>query len=174
MSSRRVPASLTLHTDSPAATQRIGAAIGRAVVAGQVIALCGDLGAGKTTLVQGIAAGMGVTVRVTSPTFVLVNEYAAADGRRLVHIDTYRLAADATLADAATFGLADLLFEAGMDGVNVVAIEWAERVATLLPADILHIAITTTEADPDARTFQMTATGAQSAAVLAQLASSTL
>ena len=51
MSSRRVPASLTLHTDSPAATQRIGAAIGRAVVAGQVIALCGDLGAGKTTLV---------------------------------------------------------------------------------------------------------------------------
>ena len=173
MSSRRVPASLTLHTDSPAATQRIGAAIGRAVVAGQVIALCGDLGAGKTTLVQGIAAGMGVTVRVTSPTFVLVNEYAAEGERRLVHIDTYRLAADDTLADAATFGLADLLFEAGMDGVNVVAIEWAERVATLLPADILKITITADD-DADTRIFQMTATGAQSAAVLAQLASSTL
>ena len=173
MSNHRVPASLTLRTDSPAATQRIGAAIGRAAGAGQVIALCGDLGAGKTTLVQGIAAGMGVTVRVTSPTFVLVNEYAAADGRRLVHIDTYRLAADDTLADAATFGLADLLFEAGMDGVNVVAIEWAERVATLLPADILKITITADD-DADTRIFQMTATGAQSAAVLAQLASSTL
>ncbi len=105
---------------------------------GQVIALCGDLGAGKTTLVQGIAAGMGVHARVTSPTFVLVNEYAAASGRRLVHIDAYRLAEGATLADAATLGLADLLDEAGMDGVNVVAVEWADRMATLLPADLLQ------------------------------------
>jgi len=167
-----VSAVLTFHTDAPQATQALGAQIGRAVTDGQVIALRGDLGAGKTTLVQGIAAGMGVVARVTSPTFVLVNEYAAADGRRLVHIDTYRLADDITLADAATFGLADMLEEAGMDGENVVVIEWAERVATLLPADILKITITAANDDPDARTLQLTATGAQSAAVLAHLASS--
>lgn len=165
-----MPTSLTLHSTSQAATKRIGVAIGRAVNAGQVIALCGDLGAGKTTLVQGIAAGMGVQARVTSPTFILANEYTAPGGRRLVHIDAYRLAEKAVLADAATFGLAELLAEAGMDGVNVVAIEWAERVATLLPADILTITITTHADDPDARTFQLTATGAQSAAVVAQLA----
>lgn len=170
MSSHNVSASLTLHSDSQAATQRIGAAIGRVVNAGQVIALRGELGAGKTTLVQGIAAGMGVEARVTSPTFILVNEYTATEGRRLVHIDAYRLAEDDTLADAATFGLADLLVEAGMDGVNVVAIEWAERVATLLPADILTIAITPCADDPDARTLQLTATGAHSAAIIAQLA----
>lgn len=169
MNSPRVPASLTLHTASPAATQRIGVVIGRAVVAGQVIALCGDLGAGKTTLVQGIAAGMGVQARVTSPTFILVNEYAAENGCRLVHIDAYRLAEGVPLADAATFGLADLLTETGMDGVNVVAIEWADRVAALLPADILTITISASEDDPDARTFQLTATGAQSAAIVEQL-----
>lgn len=162
--------SLTLRTDSSATTRSIGAAIGRAISAGQVIALCGDLGVGKTTLVQGIAAGMGVQARVTSPTFILVNEYAAEGRRRLVHIDTYRLAESATLADAATFGLADLLFEAGMDGVNVVAIEWADRVETLLPPDILKITITADDDNPDVRTLQLTATGVQSAAVLAQLA----
>lgn len=172
MNSRHVPASLTLHTDSPPATQRIGVAIGRTVAAGQVIALCGDLGAGKTTLVQGIAAGMGVHARVTSPTFILVNEYVAEDSRRLVHIDAYRLAERATLADAATFGLADLLTEAGMDGVNVVAIEWADRVATLLPADLLTITLIASEDDPDARILQLTATGAQSAAVIEQLLTS--
>jgi tRNA threonylcarbamoyladenosine biosynthesis protein TsaE len=111
---------------------------------------------------------MGVQARVTSPTFVLVNEYAAEGGRRLVHIDTYRLAEAATLSDAATFGLADLLFEAGVDGVNVVAIEWADRVETLLPTDILQITITADD-DSSARTLQFTATGAQSAAVVEQL-----
>lgn len=169
MSSHRVPVSLTLRTNSQATTQRVGAAIGRAARAGQVIALCGDLGAGKTTLVQGIAVGMGVQARVTSPTFVLVNEYAAEGGRRLVHIDTYRLAEAAVLSDAATFGLADLLFEAGVDGVNVVAIEWADRVETLLPTDILQIIITADDDDSSARTLQFTATGAQSAAVVEQL-----
>lgn len=160
---------LTLHTRSRQETQAAGAQLGRSVTDGQVIALRGDLGAGKTTLVQGLAAGMGVTARVTSPTFVLVNEYAAEQGRRLVHIDAYRLAEGAALADAATFGLADLLADAGMDGVNVVAIEWAERVQALLPADRLEIELTAAEDDPDARTLHLTATGEQSARLLATL-----
>lgn len=160
---------LTLHTRSRQRTQAAGAQLGRSVADGQVIALRGDLGAGKTTLVQGLAAGMGVTARVTSPTFVLVNEYAAEQGRRLVHIDAYRLAEGAALADAATFGLADLLADAGMDGVNVVAIEWAERVQALLPADRLEIELTAAEDDPDARTLHLTATGEQSARLLATL-----
>jgi tRNA threonylcarbamoyladenosine biosynthesis protein TsaE len=112
---------------------------------------------------------MGVTARVTSPTFVLVNEYAAEQGCRLVHIDAYRLAEGAALADAATFGLAELLADAGMDGVNVVAIEWADRIQALLPADRLEIEITAVEDDPDARTLHITATGEQSARLLTAL-----
>ncbi len=160
---------LTLHTHSRQRTHTIGAQLGRSVADGQVIALRGDLGAGKTTLVQGLAAGMGVTARVTSPTFVLVNEYAAEQGRRLVHIDAYRLAEGAALADAATFGLADLLADGGLDGVNVVAIEWAERIQSLLPADRLEIEITAAADDPDARTLHITATGEQSARLLSTL-----
>ncbi len=168
MSNPRVP-TLTLHTHSRQMTHAVGAQLGRSVADGQVIALRGDLGAGKTTFVQGLAAGMGVHARVTSPTFVLVNEYAAASGRRLVHIDAYRLAEGATLADAATFGLADLLADAGMDGVNVVAVEWADRIQSLLPADRLEIEISAAEDDADARTLHLTATGEQSARLLAAL-----
>jgi len=159
---------LIIHTHARDATHAIGAQIGGMVAGGQVLALCGDLGAGKTTLVQGIAAGMGISTRVTSPTFVLVNEYAA-NGRKLVHIDAYRLAEGTTLADAAILGLADILDEADMDGRNVIAVEWADRIRALFPADLLQIEITAAADEPDGRTLLITATGAQSSAVLAQL-----
>ena len=121
-------------TESAAATQAAGLALGAAVQPGQVIALRGNLGAGKTTFVQGLARGLGVSGRVSSPTFVLVNEYTGANGVRLAHIDTYRLGV-AALDEAEGLGIEDLL----EDGVAVVAIEWADRILELLPADYLLV-----------------------------------
>jgi tRNA threonylcarbamoyladenosine biosynthesis protein TsaE len=157
-------------------TQSLGRRLGEAATAGQVIALQGDLGAGKTTLTQGIAAGLGIMARVTSPTFILLNEYdAGSRGLRLVHIDTYRLGEDAAAAqsEAATFGLEEILVTAGEPDADshgaVVVVEWAERVAPLLPADHLTIALTMAEDAPDERFAMLCAFGPQSAALLAQV-----
>ncbi|MCS6825020.1 MAG: tRNA (adenosine(37)-N6)-threonylcarbamoyltransferase complex ATPase subunit type 1 TsaE [Caldilinea sp.] len=160
---------LTVKTQSHEETRRVAETLGRAMRGGEVLALCGDLGAGKTTFVQGLAAGMGVRSRVTSPTFILINEYCAENGLRLVHVDAYRLAEQATLADAVTFGLTDLL--AGVDGDErtVLAIEWADRIASLLPDDLLHIELRIDPEEPDARTIHLAATGGQSAEALHRL-----
>ncbi len=149
-------------------TRRIGELIGKAVQGGEVLALYGDLGAGKTTLVQGVAAGMGVDARVTSPTFILLNEYTGAAGRHLVHVDAYRLAEEMILAEAATFGLEDLL-AGGFGAEDVVAIEWADRIESLLPDDALRIEITAGDDDPDARTIRITASGERSNRLLENL-----
>ena len=144
-----------VQTHSPAATYALGQRLGQLLRPGQVVALHGDLGAGKTLLTQGIAAGLGVTGRVTSPTFTLVNRYRTGQGFDLVHIDCYRLgegALDATL-EAVAFGLEEIL--AADDAI--VVIEWAERVATLLPADCLQITITPVEGDEQARSIQFSA-----------------
>jgi len=102
---------ITLYSDRPDATRALGRRIGAAVEPGQVIALRGDLGAGKTTLAQGIAEGLGIAARVTSPTFTLVAEYQSEHGLRLVHVDAYRLGDDPADAarEAATFGLEEIL-----------------------------------------------------------------
>jgi tRNA threonylcarbamoyladenosine biosynthesis protein TsaE len=147
----------------------VGEHLGRLVQGGDVLAFCGDLGAGKTTFVQGVAAGMGVRARVTSPTFVLINEYEGKGGRRLVHIDTYRLAEGITLAEAATFGLAELLDGDDVDPRTVVAIEWADRVESILPADFLRIELAAANDNPDARTLRFVATGERSVSLLESL-----
>ncbi|MCB1126426.1 MAG: tRNA (adenosine(37)-N6)-threonylcarbamoyltransferase complex ATPase subunit type 1 TsaE [Verrucomicrobiae bacterium] len=109
----------TLISQSPAETQSIGRAWGEIVTEGTVFALTGDLGAGKTQLVKGLAAGLGFTGRVSSPTFALVNEYHG--GRLpLFHLDLYRLESAGEVAGA---GLEDYLIQPA--GVTVV--EWAER-----------------------------------------------
>src|SRR5579859_7048959 len=112
----------TFISHSPAETQSLGESWGRAAGRGLVIALCGDLGAGKTELVKGIARGLGATVRVHSPTFTLVNEY---DGSRLrlFHLDLYRLETPGQIIAA---GLEQFLQP---DGVAVI--EWAERIYDL-------------------------------------------
>lgn len=111
-------------------THQLGAALGRVLRAGDVIALQGDLGAGKTNFVQGIAQGLGITEDVNSPTFILANEYPR--GRLpLYHVDAYRVE-DAQ--EAVGFGLQDYL-----DGDGVTVIEWAERVREALPSDRLWI-----------------------------------
>lgn len=158
---------VTIETSTARETRLVGEVLGRNARGGQVVALHGELGAGKTTLVQGLAAGMGVQARVTSPTFVLVNDYTAGHDLHLVHVDTYRLGNSISEAvdDAATFGLDSLLD----DSDAVVAIEWAERVAPLLPADHLRVSLSVVESSPDGRIICLGASGPQSEALLAAL-----
>lgn len=154
-------ATLIIDTASPEATQAAGAALAACVQPGQVIALSGNLGAGKTTFVQGLAVGLGVKAHVTSPTFILVNEYRTPGGTRLVHIDTYRLGdpVHGAMPEAAALGLEELLDTPDA----VVAVEWAERVAALLPPDYLAV---TLEHAGDARRITLTAHGSASMAAL--------
>lgn len=108
----------TFISHSPAETESLGEQWGREAQRGLVLALSGDLGAGKTQLVRGLARGLGVTTRVHSPTFTLVNEYSG--GRlNLFHLDLYRLETPAQIHSA---GIEEFLKP---DGVAVI--EWAER-----------------------------------------------
>ncbi|NUQ02132.1 MAG: tRNA (adenosine(37)-N6)-threonylcarbamoyltransferase complex ATPase subunit type 1 TsaE [Armatimonadetes bacterium] len=118
-----------VHLPDEEATRALGEQLGRQARAGDVIALLGPLGAGKTTLTHGLAAALGVEGPVPSPTFVLVREYGAR--LRLVHVDAYRLEGD---QDAWAIGLDEHL---PGDGLTVV--EWADRIADLLPAGALTV-----------------------------------
>ena len=119
---------LVLSSDSPAATRRIGARLGRRLRPGDVILLLGELGTGKTCLTQGIGRGLGVTDQVKSSSFVLVNEYA---GRlKLYHADLYRLEDSREVMDLA-------LEETAADGV--LAVEWPERDWEELPPEHLLV-----------------------------------
>ncbi|HEX5222680.1 MAG TPA: tRNA (adenosine(37)-N6)-threonylcarbamoyltransferase complex ATPase subunit type 1 TsaE [Verrucomicrobiae bacterium] len=108
----------TFISHSPTETESLGEQWGRAAQHGLVIALSGDLGAGKTQLVRGLARGLGITTRVHSPTFTIVNEYTG--GRlRLFHLDLYRLETSEQIRGA---GIEEFLQPEG-----VAVIEWAER-----------------------------------------------
>lgn len=115
---------------SPEQTRRIGMRLGGALRAGDLICLQGDLGAGKTTFVQGIAQGWGSLDSVSSPTFILVNIYRRADGSQLFHMDAYRL--DST-PEAEELDLDSMLAE------GALIIEWPERMAGLIPAERLWV-----------------------------------
>lgn len=119
-------------------TLAVGAAVGRLCRPGDVVALIGELGAGKTQFVRGMASGMGLDPRqVSSPTFVLAQEYVSADESRvLVHIDAYRLRGGDELSSLGWVGLGGDL----PDGA-VLAIEWADRVAEALGEDRLEVQI---------------------------------
>lgn len=155
------------YSHSPAETYALGQQLGSVVQTPQLIALQGDLGAGKTALTQGIAAGLGITARVTSPTFILINRYPTASGAELVHIDCYRLGetrTDPTL-EAAALGLEEIL----ADEQAIVVIEWAERIADLLPDDHLQITLTPLPPAEQSRQLVLSATGPTSAALLTRL-----
>ena len=138
-----------LRSDGPAATRAIGRALGREAAPGTLIALVGELGAGKTQLAKGVAEGLDVPTVVNSPTFVLMNEHV---GRlRLYHVDAYRLGAPEEAAEA---GLID---DRQADGV--VVIEWADRLTGWLPPDRLEIAIEPDGTAPSGRTLRWTARG---------------
>jgi len=115
---------------SPEQTRRIGMRLGGVLRAGDLICLQGDLGAGKTTFVQGIAQGWGSLDSVSSPTFILVNVYRRDDQSQLFHMDAYRL--DST-PEAEELDLDSMLAE------GALIIEWPERMAGLIPAERLWV-----------------------------------
>jgi tRNA threonylcarbamoyladenosine biosynthesis protein TsaE len=138
-------------------TVRLGVRLGELLQPGDLICLSGDLGAGKTVLARGVGRGWGTAVRVTSPTYTLINEYPRArDGRVLYHVDCYRLTGP---ADVATVGLEELF-----DEPTAVMIEWPERIQPLLPADCLKIELS--YVNETRRSLRFTPGGPRSKALL--------
>jgi tRNA threonylcarbamoyladenosine biosynthesis protein TsaE len=136
-------------------TEDLGRALGTALASGGLVALIGPLGAGKTRLVQSIAAALGVDRRtVNSPTFVLIQEYQAP--LPIFHCDTYRLRSVDEFLD---LGIDEMFQSRG-----ICLIEWADRVTGVLPADRLQIEIEVSGAT--ARNFRLTALGLRSAKIL--------
>ncbi len=119
------------YTNSDKETEAIGEQFGRTVADGTVVAMYGDLGAGKTAFVRGMARGMGIDERVSSPTFTIVNEYLG--DRTLIHFDMYRL------------GSADELFDIGWEDYlargAVCAVEWSENVEEAFYGDEIRLTI---------------------------------
>lgn len=134
---------------SPEETLHFGALLGRHVTKGSVIALSGELGTGKTCIAQGIAKGLRVPehLYVTSPTYVLVNEYAGS--LRLFHLDLYRIDNVAQLDD---IGIDEML-----NSDDVIVIEWAEKIGDVLPKERLFVSISII--DDQTRGFHLTASG---------------
>jgi tRNA threonylcarbamoyladenosine biosynthesis protein TsaE len=156
------PCHFRVETHSAAQTRALGAEVARLLDggAGAIIALAGDLGAGKTTFTQGLAQGLGIAAAVTSPTFVLINRYAGAGGRVLQHADCYRLSNAA--AEMRDIGLVDLF-----EGDDIVVVEWADRIPGLFPDDYLEIAFA--YVDENRRQICLTAHGPRYAALAARL-----
>jgi tRNA threonylcarbamoyladenosine biosynthesis protein TsaE len=122
---------MTILTNNENETVREGEKLGRKVKPGAVIALYGDLGAGKTAFTRGLAAGLGIKMNVTSPTFTIVNEYPG--GTPLYHFDMYRLENENELFD---IGWDDYLDRGG-----VCAVEWSEKVPGVFPKDTITVKI---------------------------------
>ncbi len=138
--------SVMFNSDSPDATRIWATQLASSLEDPAVVALYGDLGAGKTVVAQAIAAALGVTATVTSPTFTLINEYDLADGGILFHVDCYRL--EAPEAEAVALGLEEL-FDQG-----IVLIEWADRIASLLPDERIDVELS--DAGPGHRKITVT------------------
>ncbi len=113
-------------------TRRAGLRLGSVLQTGDLVGLVGDLGAGKTTLMQGIASGWGSLDQVSSPTFVLVNVYRKPNRQRLFHLDAYRLMSANEALDLDI----DTMLEEGP-----LVIEWAEKIKDILPDEVLWIDI---------------------------------
>ena len=122
------------HSSGPEKTQLFGKKLGENLQAGDVVALIGEIGAGKTCLTQGIAKGLGIPegFRITSPTFTLINEYHGP--LALYHMDMYRLATIKELEDTG--------YEACFHDKAVIVIEWAEKIREALPGEIFIVSLT--------------------------------
>jgi len=147
-----------ITSNSPETTRQLGQKLGALLQPGDLVCLQGDLGAGKTTFVQGLAAGWGAQDEVSSPTFVLVNVYRGAGEARLFHLDTYRIE---SAAEAEELDL-DSMLEQGP-----LLIEWPERVQAILPNENLWISLE--YLDENQRQLALTATGPRYTLLLEQL-----
>ena len=123
--------SFTLHSHSPEETFDYGSKLAPLLQPGDLISLTGDLGAGKTVFTKGLAKGLGVKENITSPTFIIISEYA---GRLpFYHFDVYRLHSDE---------LTDLGYEDYFYGAGVTVVEWGDKIQDKLPTDYLSIDFT--------------------------------
>ena len=149
---------ISCQVTSESETDEAGGALGRSLGAGDVVALIGDLGAGKTRFVKGVAEAWGVfRDDVNSPTFTLIQEYPGRIPIR--HCDTYRLRNAEEFAD---LGLDELF---AVDGIALV--EWGDRVEEYLPRDRIDVRITIDS--PTGRTLEVTATGPRSRQILSRI-----
>ncbi len=127
---------MEIKSRSEKETKEIGKNIAKRLAPGAIIALYGDLGSGKTTLVQGVASGLGIKKRVLSPTFVFMRSYAIQKNHQefdLVHIDLYR---GEEASDFKSLGLEDIF-----DSQSIVILEWAEKIKKVLPKKRIEIYI---------------------------------
>jgi len=126
----------TIVTDSFEETQKLGFEFAHKLRGGEVLALHGDLGSGKTTFVQGLAKGLGIAGHVISPTFIIMRTYAIRNSqfaiRNFYHVDLYRIEGE---EDAEGLGLLDL-FD---DRENIVVIEWPDKIENLLPENRIDL-----------------------------------
>ncbi len=120
------------HTHSSDETEELGATFAKSLAPGDVVAISGNLGAGKTLFVVGVCRGLGITGSVTSPTFTMIHEYAAPS-YGVVHIDLYRVSSRHELQSIAV--------EEYFDGRHICLIEWAERAIELLPESHIRVKI---------------------------------
>lgn len=132
----------------PAAMQELGRRVATVLRRGDVLVLTGDLGAGKTTFVQGLATGLGITEPVTSPTFVISRVLLNSNGPDLVHMDAYRLAGSAELLD----------IDVDVDEV-ITVIEWGHDAGPLLAEDVVELTIDIDTTEPDVRRVDVVARG---------------
>jgi len=124
------PHALEFFSRSPEQTRRMGIRLGSLLQKGDLVCLSGDLGSGKTTLVQGVARGWGSLDAVSSPTFILVNMYRRPDGQSLHHLDAYRMQ---SAGEAEDLDLV-LMLEKGP-----MVMEWPERIQEVLPGERLWV-----------------------------------
>jgi tRNA threonylcarbamoyladenosine biosynthesis protein TsaE len=141
---------IDVRTGSPEETREVGEAIASLLRARDAVVLTGELGAGKTTFAQGVARGLGIEERVSSPSFTLVKEYSGI--LDLAHVDVYRLE---RLQDVVDLGLDEL-----GGGDDVLLVEWGDTIEELLPGDRLRVELTTTrDGAEDDRAIAISAVG---------------
>ena len=149
---------LDFISHNPEETRHLGAQLGALLQPGDVVCLQGDLGAGKTTFVQGLAQGWGALDAVSSPTFIIVNVYRRADGGQLFHFDTYRLD---SAPEAEELDIDAMLMQ------GPLVIEWPERMQSVLPGERLWATLEYTAETQ--RSFHFEATGARAAELLERI-----
>jgi tRNA threonylcarbamoyladenosine biosynthesis protein TsaE len=141
---------MRVRTGSAEETREVGEAIASLLRARDAVVLTGELGAGKTTFVQGVARGLGIETQVSSPTFTLVKEYSGI--LELAHVDVYRLD---RIQDVVDLGLDEL-----GGGDDVLMVEWGDTIEELLPDERLRVEFTTEEAiGEEARAIVFTCAG---------------
>jgi tRNA threonylcarbamoyladenosine biosynthesis protein TsaE len=145
---------------SPEETRHLGKRLGALLQPGDLVCLQGELGAGKTTFVQGLAAGWGSSDAVSSPTFILVNIYRHPGGGQLFHLDTYRIE---SLPEAEELDLETML------NSGPLVVEWPERMVGILPGERLWIALT--DLNETSRQITFSASGSRARQLLSDFGS---